>query len=136
MIDSVTRSLVITRAVHRCEYCLLPQSAYEATFHVDHIIASQHHRDDAPENLALTCPRCNRKKGPNFVGIDPVTQTVVPLFNPRTAVWHAHFRWTEGATLIGLTPTGRATVALLDLNHEERLRLRQSLMAEGIFPSL
>jgi hypothetical protein len=43
------------------------------------------------ENLAWACHRCNYYKGPNFTGIDPETQMVVPLFNPRRAVWNLHF---------------------------------------------
>ncbi len=38
-----------------------------------------------------------------------------------------------GAELIGLTAIGRATVRLLQINCEEALTLRESLMAEGIF---
>jgi hypothetical protein len=30
-------------------------------------------------------------KAPNLTGIDPETQMVVPLFNPRRAVWNLHF---------------------------------------------
>lgn len=131
MIDAATRSLVIGRAANRCEYCLLPQSAYEATFHVDHILPRQHQADDDLQNLALSCPKCNRKKGPNLSAVDPETRTVVRLFNPRTDKWTDHFRW-NGPFLMGLTDRGRASVALLDVNHEDRLRLRQSLIAEGI----
>jgi hypothetical protein len=133
LIDSATRSAIVARAANRCEYCLLPQAAYEATFHIDHIVSSQHRPDDRPENLALSCPKCNRKKGPNLVAIDPGNQAMVRLFNPRTDAWTEHFRW-NGPLLAGLTPCGRATVALLDLNQEERDRLRQSLIAEGNFP--
>jgi hypothetical protein len=110
----------------------LPQSGYEATFNVDHIIAVQHRRDDSAANLCLSCPKCNRKKGPNLSAIDPDTQIVVALFNPRIDVWSVHFRW-DGPRILGLTPSGRATVALLELNHEERIRLRQSLIREGGF---
>lgn len=117
----------------RCEYCRLPQIAYEATFHIDHIIAVQHRADDTPDNLALSCPKCNRRKGPNLVGIDPATQTLIRLFDPRTESWPAHFRW-NGPLLVGLTACGRATIAVLDLNDEERVRLRQSLIAESVFP--
>lgn len=133
LVDSATRSAVVARAANRCEYCRLPQSAYEATFHVDHIIGAQHQVDDRLENLALSCPKCNRKKGPNLVGIDPLTRAIVPLFNPRLDPWADHFRW-NGPLLLGLTVRGRATMALLGLNDEDRVRLRQSLIAEGIFP--
>jgi UDP-glucose:(heptosyl)LPS alpha-1,3-glucosyltransferase len=68
VIDSVTRAFVVASAGNRCEYCQLPQAGYEATFNIDHIIASQHRLDDDPSNLALCCPKCNRKKGPNLTG--------------------------------------------------------------------
>jgi hypothetical protein len=132
VIDSATRALVVARAANRCEYCLLPQEGYEATFNIDHIIASQHKQDDDASNLALSCPKCNRKKGPNLSSVDPLSQSVVALFNPRKDVWSQHFRW-NGPLVVGLTAVGRATIALLDLNEEERVRLRQALIAEGKF---
>jgi hypothetical protein len=132
VINAATRAFVIARAGNRCEFCRLPQAGYEATFHIDHAVALQHRRDDDAANLALACPKCNRKKGPNLSGIDPLTQTVVVLFNPRNDGWTTHFRW-DGSRVVGLTPTGRATVALLDLNDEDRLRLRLNLISEGGF---
>jgi len=133
VIDPATRALVVERAGHRCEYCQLPQAAYEATFNIDHIIASQHRRDDDLSNLALSCPKCNRKKGPNLAGIDPLTNALIPLFNPRQEAWSNHFRW-SGAHVLALTPTGRTTIAVLELNGNERVALRQSLIVEGMFP--
>jgi hypothetical protein len=131
LIDSAIRALVIARAGNRCEYCALPQSGYAASFNIDHIVAAQHRYDDDPQNLAWACPKCNRKKGPNLSGIDPLTGSIVPLFHPRKDSWSAHFRW-SGPLINGITASGRATVALLDLNHEDRIRLRLSLLREGI----
>jgi hypothetical protein len=130
--DSAKRTLVVSRAGNRCEYCQLPQEGYEVTFHVEHTFALQHTEDDDPENLALSCTKCNRKKGPNLSGLDPLSQLVVPLFHPRRDEWTEHFRW-NGPLVIGLTPTGRATIAVLDLNGEDRVRLRQALIIEGKF---
>jgi hypothetical protein len=135
VIDPATRVLVVARAGSRCEYCHLPQAAYAATFNVDHIIATQHRTDNAEANLALACPKCNRKKGPNLSGIDPVTKAVVPLFHPRNDNWQDHFQW-NGPLINGLTACGRATIAVLDLNQDERVRLRQALIAEGLFAEL
>jgi hypothetical protein len=132
LIDAATRALVVARAGNRCEYCALPQAGYAASFNIDHIVALQHRRDNDSENLAWTCPKCNRKKGPNLSGLDPSTGTIALLFHPRKDRWSDHFRW-SGALMLGLTGNGRATIALLDLNHEERLHLRQALMAEGTF---
>jgi len=41
-------------------------------------------------------------------------------------------RW-KGAYLIGRTPIGRVTVALLHIDHELRVEPRESLIAEGLF---
>jgi hypothetical protein len=35
---------------------------------------------------------------------------------------------------VGRTPVGRATVAVLQMNHEDRIDLRQHLIDEGLFP--
>lgn len=119
------------RAGNRCEYCHLPQQGYAATFHVDHVRAAQHGRDDHPDNLALSCPKCNRKKGPNLAAVDPLSQAVVAVFHPRQDRWGEHFH-RSGPIITGLTSCGRATLALLDLNDEDRLRLRSALIAEGV----
>lgn len=57
--DAALRRLVRARANDRCEYCLLPQHASEATFHIEHILAEQHEPPnlDDPSNLALACNR-------------------------------------------------------------------------------
>jgi len=91
MIDQRTRREVRRRAAERCEYCRLPESAGDITFHVEHIVAQQHQRDDNPSNLALACDRCNLYKGPNLSSIDPDTNEVVRLFHPRIDDWHEHF---------------------------------------------
>ena len=36
--------------------------------------------------------------------------------------------------LIGRTPIGRVTVALLHINDDYRVELREGLIAEGVFP--
>jgi hypothetical protein len=50
--DAELRNLVRLRAAGRCEYCHLPPSADEWSFHVDHIIAKTHQVNDDPSNLA------------------------------------------------------------------------------------
>jgi len=37
----------------------------------------------------------------------------------------------RGAEIVGLTPTGRATVRLLNMNAKHRLQLRSELLAQG-----
>jgi len=125
-----TRQFVQRRAKHRCEYCHLPKPGHDERFSIDHIIASQHVHDDSMSNLAFSCLRCNLFKGTNLSGIDPISGQITSLFNPRTQQWHQHFHW-NGPTLTGLTPAGRASIAVLQMNAPERVLLRQALIAEG-----
>jgi hypothetical protein len=130
MMDAALREFVRRRAVDRCEYCRLPQHAVDGRFHVEHIVAQQHRQDDRPANLALACARCNFQKGTNLASVDPVTGEVVPIFNPRLDKWSEHFAF-RGSEIHGLTPTGRATVRLLQMNSRHRVELRSSLLAAG-----
>lgn len=82
------------------------------------------------QNLCWSCHRCNLNKGPNLSGIDPVSNEVVRLFNPRLQEWSRHFRW-DGAELFGMTKIGRATVAVLDMNEPQRVQLRFALIDAG-----
>lgn len=128
--DAATRQLVRQRSGNRCEYCRLPQHAVDATFHVEHVIARQHAYDDELTNLALACDRCNLYKGPNLISIDPETNSIVPLFNPRKQNWKEHFAM-EDAEIVGLTSTGRATVRLLNMNARHRVHLRAVRLENG-----
>jgi hypothetical protein len=47
--------------------------------------------------------------------------------------WSRHFRW-EGPVLVGRTPSGRATVAVLEINLDYRVAFRQRLIEEETFP--
>lgn len=103
------------------------------TFQVDHIIARKHRGTDELDNLALACFACNNHKGPNIAGVDSETNEIVRLFHPRQDKWTDHFEW-RGALLVGLTPVGRVTVDVLAINLPHRIRLRQMLILEGVFP--
>ena len=126
------RQLVAERAAYRCEYCLLPQAVALHQHEPDHIVPRQHGGETHEDNLALACLRCNRYKGPNVGSFDPLTGVLVPLFNPRTQAWVAHFAW-EGATIQPLTPEARVTVKILRLNDADRIAERQRLMAVGLY---
>lgn len=128
-----TRAFVRARAGDRCEYCLLRQEHAEFSHHIEHIVARQHGGDDRPDNLALSCARCNAFKGPNLGGIDPDRGELVPLFNPRRDKWQEHFAL-RGSWIVGLTSIGRATVDVLAVNETRRLEMRALLLAEGNFP--
>lgn len=119
------RELVVARAENRCEYCTIHQDHDRVLrFPVDRIVAGQHGGVYTAENTALACPHCNGKKGPNLTSLVPGTSSPpVPLFNPRTERWSAHFQF-RGPIIVGITDVGRATVALLDMNADERVSLR------------
>lgn len=60
------------RAAHRCEYCHFPEGFADVPFQIDHIVARKHGGRTELENLALACCFCNRYKGQNISGLDPV----------------------------------------------------------------
>jgi hypothetical protein len=129
--NEATREFVRERAGDRCEYCQLHQEHLPfAPFHLEHIIPRKHGGNDDPANLALACFHCNSHKGPNLSGIDPVSGDVVALFHPRRQAWGQHFAFLN-FEVIGLTPTGRATAQVLEMNAPDRIKLRQELKSRG-----
>lgn len=124
------RRLVILRAGNRCEYCRLSQEGQEATFHIDHILPKALGGPSAAANLALACVSCSLRKEARRSAIDPNSTRRVALFHPRRQQWRDHFRW-EGFRVVGLTPTGRATVAALQMNRPLVLAIRQEEAALG-----
>ena len=122
--DAATRNAVRRRAGDRCEYCGLHQAQSPlAVLHVEHIVPKKHGGTDDLDNLALACVDCNLHKGANVAGYDPATGALSELFHPRHHVWTDHFRW-QGVLIVGKTPIGRTTVAVLHINSEEQIQLR------------
>ena len=120
------KEMVRRRAGNACEYCCIPQDATPLiSFHIEHIVSRQHGGSDQPGTLALACDRCNAYKGPNLTSIDPDSNDIVPLFNPRRDTWGDHFA-VRGGRIKGLTPKGRATVRLLNMNAPRRVELREA----------
>jgi HNH endonuclease len=111
----------------------MPQEADDAPFEIDHIIARKHLGSTVSRNLCLSCYYCNAFKGSDLSSLDPKTAKLTPLFNPRRHQWSKHFRW-QGPLLVGLTPIGRVTVALLHINDGHRVELREALIEEAVFP--
>jgi hypothetical protein len=126
--------VVQRRAGGACEYCHLPQEASVLPHQVDHIIGRQHQGSDDADNLCLCCIHCNLKKGPNIASIEPGTGLIVPLFHPRHHSWREHFSLGQDGALHGLTPEGRVTVQLMDMNDMERVSLRLVLLRRGRYP--
>lgn len=122
--DAATRQSVWQQAGGRCEYCRISQEQEPGqAFHIEHITALQHRGDDELENLALACCRCNAYKGPNFTSRDPDTDRVELLFNPRAQAWEEHLRM-DGHLILGITPVGRTTAWLLQMNAPGRVAIR------------
>jgi hypothetical protein len=134
-IPTALRQIVQERAGGRCEYCLYPQDMSFLAFEVEHIIAEKHGGATTADNLALACPYCNRFKGTDLGSLDPETGELTPFFNPRTQRWADHFRLDlDEARIVPLTPEGRVTVAILQLNHLHRIVERQRLIQAGKYP--
>lgn len=129
------RHLVAERA-HGCyEYCRSQERFATHSFSVEHITPRRRGGASVQDNLAFSCQGCNNHKYTKMDTRDPVGGRVVLLFHPRRQRWRDHFAWNEDATLIiGLTPTGRATVAALQLNRPGLVNLRRALYAQGEHP--
>ncbi len=134
MTSTRLRPLVRRRAGRRCEYCHFHEEHLPLwPFHLDHIIAEQHAGPTNLQNLAWACQRCNLCKGTNLTAVDPDSAQVVRLFNPKTDRWEDHFAFQKDR-ITGRTPTGRATVWLLQMNSAQRVELRAELRAGQRWP--
>lgn len=129
------RAIVGERANGRCEYCQSQERFSPQAFSVEHIVPWAAGGQTVTGNLALACQGCNNHKYTRIDAIDPEIGNVTPLFHPRRQRWTDHFAWDSSATrIIGLTPTGRATVAALNLNRTGLVNLRRVQYALGEHP--
>lgn len=127
--------LVRRRAGERCEYCHTSEHWQYIPFTIDHVVPLSKGGTDDPENLALACFHCNRRKANRLTAVDPVSGLEVSLFNPREDDWPFHFCWSANKLLIlGLTPVGRATVNDLALNRERIISIRSADLVIGRHP--
>jgi hypothetical protein len=118
----------------RCEYCQTPQ-AIVVEMEIDHVIPVSAAGETSLDNLCLACVGCNGFKSAFQVAADPVTGDQVDLFNPRTQAWTDHFTWSQdGSRVLGLTPSGRATVERLRMNRERLVIARQLWVQAGWHP--
>jgi hypothetical protein len=126
---------VAARAAHRCEYCLAPEAISPGEFNVEHVWPRRRRGSDDLSNLALACGPCNRRKSSATHGIDPDSDMSVPLFNPRRDDWDEHFEFSlKTGDIVGRTPTGRATVARLAMNHSHAVDARLLWVLIGWYP--
>jgi hypothetical protein len=126
---------VARRASHRCEYCRAPEAIFNFPFEVEHVVPSSRGGPDDEANLALTGRACNLHKSDHLAGRDEVTNSDVPLFNPRTDRWAEHFELdADRGEIRGLTTTGRATVPRLRMNDPVQLMARLLWIQLRLYP--
>ncbi len=84
-------------------------------------------------NQELSCPHCNAHKWAHVQGTNPETGNPEALYTPRTQRWAEHYQWSahNPVALEGKTPTGRATIARLQMDHPNLLLVRQLLAQLG-----
>jgi hypothetical protein len=125
------RQRLVAASRNQCAYCHTLTSITGARLVIDHILPEAAGGQTVWENLCVACHSCNEFKGAQ----DPLTGERVPLFHPCQQRWREHFCWSEdGSTLIGLTPTGRATVVALHMNHSLIVEARRRWARVGWHP--
>jgi HNH endonuclease len=123
------------RAKYCCEYCLTQAQYSGESFSIEHIIPIIKGGLSLLFNLAFSCQRCNNHKYIATTAVDPASGSLVALYNPRIDIWADHFEWREYFTeIIGISPSGRATVHRLQLNREGLVNLRRVLFDAGLHP--
>ena len=129
------RQFIKQRANGCCEYCLSQAKFSPDPFSIEHIIPRSKGGTSDLDNLAIACQGCNNFKYSHSEAIDPVTGGSVPLYHPRQDNWSEHFTWSSDSTqMLGLTPTGRATIDRLQLNREGVVNLRGVLHSIDLHP--
>lgn len=135
-ISARLQRIVIRRAKARCEYCQSLADYATETYAIEHIIPISRGGGNDLSNLALSCSGCNAHKYNKTTAPDPADGKIAQLFHPRLERWQAHFCWSEDYTrIIGLTPTGRATVESLQMNRPGLINMRKLLYLIGKHPA-
>lgn len=70
----------------RCGYCLTQELVIGVPMEVDHIMPEALGGRTEEENLWLACSLCNSHKSDRIAVLDPVSDAIVALFNPRRQV--------------------------------------------------
>jgi HNH endonuclease len=127
--------LVLKASNGYCEYCWSPSDYTSAIYHFDHILPVVKGGKSLFANLAYSCNACNSYKSDRTHYLDSMTQQVCRLYHPRKDKWADHFQWSEdGLRIDSITPIGRVTVALLQMNRTSTMNLRQILQLVGLHP--
>ncbi len=134
-ISTEDQEQIKTRAKHRCEYCQSWASYSAQPFVYEHIIPVAKGGETRLDNLCYACGGCNGHKYTKIESVDPVSKSVASLYHPRTQNWHQHFGWSDDYLhIVGLTPTGRATVLALKMNRKGVINIRTLLLMIGKHP--
>jgi hypothetical protein len=129
MLSKKIKEYVLNRANSHCEYCLLPSDYSSQPFVCEHIIPLIKDGTNEYDNLALSCGGCNGHKYDKIEAIDPLTNILTPLYNPRTMQWQEHFKWSSDYFyMLPITDIGRATIETLKLNRKGVVNVRQLLI--------
>ena len=91
--------------------------------------------EETEAELALACRSCNVHKAARISGTDPVSGTIVRLFNPRKDQWSEHFQaHVVSGEIRALTDIGRATIDRLKMNDEAQKTARRQWARLSLFP--
>jgi hypothetical protein len=130
-VPPLLRERVAAAAGHRCGYCLSSEAIVGSPMEMNHLLPQSLGGLTVEENLWLACSLCNDHKSDRVAAFDPVGGELVRLFDPRRQTWSEHFRWSASGThILGITPTGRATVVALNLNGAVFVQARQLWIVE------
>lgn len=100
--------------------------------HIEHIIPGG---GDNEANLCLACSSCNLSKATATSAIDPETDEITALYNPRLQIWDDHFEWIDGGLrLRAKTAIGRVTIVRLKMNQQRLVRARRNWILAGNHP--
>ena len=123
------RNKVLKIADGYCEYCKSRDDFSTGFFEFDHIIPIADGGSNEFKNIARSCGLCNGNKSDKTNGFDTITQKEYPLFHPRKHKWEEHFRWSDDFTkMIALSPIGRVTIEVLELNRPNLINIRKALL--------
>lgn len=134
-VPAALRRQIRAQFSHRCAYCQTAESLTVAIFEIEHIVPRSAGSETRFDNLCLACPTCNRYKADRQTGVPPTLGQSAPLFHPQHQQWSEHFAWSDDAAeIIGLTPTGQATIEVLRMNRSRLVRLRRLWVQMGEHP--
>jgi hypothetical protein len=134
-VNEPLRRQVADRAYHVCEYCLVHEDDTFWGCQVDHVISRKHGGATEPGNLAWACACCNNAKGSDIGTLVGQPPRLLRLFHPRTDRWSGCFVL-NGVHIDSANLIGEGTVSLLQLNHPNRHRERETLADAGRYPTI